>query len=183
MMAVGGLAALIWRSKPVAKNSPDGPAIVQTGDPDVSRPTPSGTGTPTPNVALPQASEGQLSAEEARQIIDSWQTIKAQAKGQSHQIDQLKQILVEPMLSDWTVKAQNEKARSAYWEYQLEDLKVEKVEPQGENGASIFVEIKESGKILAEGEVEYSYQDPYKARYDVVRQGDQWRIKNAKVLN
>lgn len=183
MMAVGGLAALIWRSKPVVKDSPDGPAIVQTGDPDVSRPTPSGTGTPTPNVALPQASEGQLSAEEARQIIDSWQTIKAQAKGQSHQIDQLKQILVEPMLSDWTVKAQNEKARSAYWEYQLEDLKVEKVEPQGENGASIFVEIKESGKILAEGEVEYSYQDPYKARYDVVRQGDQWRIKNAKVLN
>ncbi|MGF1601519.1 MAG: IMS domain-containing protein [Thermosynechococcaceae cyanobacterium] len=187
LVALGGLAALIWRpNKPslVQKAPDDVPAIGQAGDPPLETPAPSSTSAPSSDpVALPAATAGQLSADDARQIIDSWQTIKAQAKGKSHEIDKLKQILVEPMLSDWTEKAQNEKARSAYWEYKLDTLTVDKVEPQGDSAASIFVEIKESGKILADGEVEYSYQDPYKARYDVVRQGDQWRIKNAKVLD
>ncbi|MGB7413999.1 MAG: IMS domain-containing protein, partial [Thermosynechococcaceae cyanobacterium] len=185
LVAIGGLAALIGQSnKPrLVEKSPDVPAIGQAGDPALETPAPSAASAPSSDPVLPAAAEGQLSADDARQIIDSWQTIKAQAKGKSHEIDKLKQILVEPMLSDWTEKAQNEKARSAYWEYTLDTLKVEKVEPQGDSAASIFVEIKESGKILADGEVEYSYQDPYKARYDVVRQGDQWRIKNAEVLD
>lgn len=182
LLAVGGLWALFSRR----------PAVVGSDDsetPEISV-DPSGTGggttveptvSPSPDIAEPLDS-GPLSSEGARQIIESWQSIKAKAKGENHQIDQFSQILIDPMLSEWTQKAQQEKGRSAHWQYQLENLSVERVEPQGEDQASIYVEIKEDAKIVAQGQVEYSYQDPYRARYDVVRQNDEWRIKNAEVL-
>jgi hypothetical protein len=178
--------ALMSRPKPAAIGSSDSAPSVpeaQTDTPEIDV----GGGTtldpvvsPSPDIS--QLETGPLSSEGARQVIESWQSIKAEAKGEGHQIDKLSQALVDPMLSEWTQKAQQEKARSAHWQYQLNDLKVEKVEPQGEEQASIYVQLKEAAKIVSQGRVEYSYQKPYRAKYDVVRQNNQWRIKNVKVL-
>ncbi len=181
LVALGGLITLFTGPQTEVaidpSSSTSGPE--QTGAPgsDVSETNP-----PEADLPTTDATAGPLSTETARQVIDSWQSIKAEAKGTEHKIDQLKNILVDPMLSEWAQKAQQEKARSAHWEYQLNELKIEKVEPQGDDQASIYVQIKETAKIIAQGAVEYSYQDPYQARYDVVRQDDQWRIKGAEVL-
>ncbi|MEO0378246.1 MAG: IMS domain-containing protein, partial [Cyanobacteria bacterium P01_A01_bin.17] len=128
LLAVGGLWALISR-RPAIVDSTDSEAPL----PEVSTDVPGTGGSTTvdpvsPSPGLPEPSvSGPLSMESARQIIESWQSIKAKAKGEEHQIDQLSQVLVDPMLSEWTQKAQQEKARSAHWQYQLDNLSVEKL--------------------------------------------------------
>jgi curved DNA-binding protein CbpA len=187
LVAVGGIVALMSRPKPAVTGSSDSaPSVpeVQTDAPEIGvggSTTLDPVASPSPDLSELEAS-GPLSLEGARQMIESWQSIKAEAKGEGHQIDKLSQSLVDPMLSEWTQKAQQEKARSAHWQYQLDNLKVEKVEPQGEEQASIYVQLKETAKIVSQGQVEYSYQEPYRAKYDVVRQNNKWRIKNVKVL-
>lgn len=178
LVGIGGLMALFSRPKPAPiVTDPSVPETVTS--PEVVDPEAPPTPVASPS---PEPADGPMSPEAARQIVESWQTIKAEAKGKEHKIEQFTQILVDPMLTAWTQKAQQEKARSAHWDYQLNNLEIEKVEPQGEDEASIYVQLTENAKIMAQGEVEYAYQDPYRARYDVIRQGNQWRIKNVKVL-
>ncbi len=186
LLAVWGLVTLMSRPKTAkvdsSNSAPSSPEALTETPGSAVDPTLDPVAPPSPEVPSPEA-EGPLTQEGARQVVESWQAIKAEAKGEDRQIDRLSQILVDPMLSEWTQTAQQDQSRAAHWQYQFNNLKVEKVEPLGEGEASIYVVLDESAKRVKGGKVEYSYQDPYQARYDVVRQDNEWRIKNVEVLS
>lgn len=63
----------------------------------------------------------------AQQVIESWLSAKAKAMGSSHDVTQLEQVLLEPKLSEWRGKAEQEKQNNSYVKY-THTVKVESVE-------------------------------------------------------
>ncbi|MBE9169003.1 DUF4101 domain-containing protein [Pleurocapsales cyanobacterium LEGE 06147] len=126
-----------------------------------------------------------LSAAIAQQTIQKWLNTKAAAFGNQHQIDQLNSILAAPILSQWRDRAQDYKQSNAYRQYQHE-LKVRSVTANQENPnlAVVEAEVREVAQHYQQGQPDrsQSYDDKLLVRYDLVRQGEQWLIKNIAVV-
>ncbi len=145
--------------------------------PQVSPPIASPSPTPNPQTAA-------LTKESAKQLIQNWQAIKSQALGPNHQQEKLAQILTGPALTNWQTRANDAKASNWHWQYSLNQLQVERVDPQGPNQAQVLVNLQETAKFYQQGQLQSdaSYQDPYRARYTLVRKDGQWRIQDINVL-
>jgi curved DNA-binding protein CbpA len=128
---------------------------------------------------------GVLSAAIAQQTIQKWLDSKAAAFGNQHQIDQLNTILTAPILSQWRTRAQDYKQSNAYRQYQHE-LKVRSATANQQNPSQAVVEaeVREVAQHYQGGQLDrsQSYDDKLLVRYDLVRQGEQWLIKNIAVV-
>lgn len=157
-----------------------------SGDPGGEGPItdPESVGSGSPQTSPESEGETGLSAAAARDVIQSWQTIKAAGRGKNHEFAKFKDILLNPQLSLWTRLAKQDQAAQTYWEYELHQLEVESVETLNETQAVVLVEITESGNQVIQGRVgDQSYdKDQYRVRYNLSKQNDQWRIMNWDVL-
>lgn len=126
-----------------------------------------------------------LSAAIAQQTIQKWLDSKAAAFGNQHQIDQLNTILTAPILPQWRDRAQDYKQSNAYRQYQHE-LKIRSVTANQQNldRAVVEAEVREVAQHYQGGQPDrtQSYDDKLLVRYDLVRQGEQWLIKNIAVV-
>jgi curved DNA-binding protein CbpA len=142
-----------------------------------------------PPLELPLANaqvvlSGTLTPEGAKQVIQTWLEHKTQAFGAEHHVEQLKNILAEPLLSDWQKRAIALKEQKNFWQYQHQ-LEIESVTTnvQNRDRASVAAKVREkaqynqNGKIVASN----SYDQDLLVRYELVRQQEQWLIQDIKV--
>lgn len=195
---VGGIVAIaytLWRnshppsppqiaaSPPAAALSPS-PTVSPAASPlpasitTLSSPVPETTPPPSPIRAV------ALSPDQAQQVIQDWQRLKAAALGKEHATENLRQILVEPALSRWQGSAQEGQANQTYWQYQLNNLQVKSVQEVSPDLTKVVAQVSETAKFYRQGQLqsEQSYTDNYQVRYTLVRQGNQWLIKSMKVI-
>ncbi len=183
LMGIVAIAYYIWRQfqspspAPVAANAP---VVVPNS------PTPLPT-TPVPpfNEATSGAIAGSLNTEQAKQVVQTWQQLKASAMGKEYAVDNLKQILAEPVLSSWRRAATAGKSEQTYWQYKLNDLQVESVKNINPDRTEIVAKVNETANFFGQDgqpQPDQSYTDHYRVQYTLVRQGNQWLIKNMKVL-
>jgi hypothetical protein len=121
---------------------------------------------------------------QAQKILESWLSVKTQALGKTHQVDQLKKVLAEPMLSTWRKRAQG-LGGTDYWQYQHQvQVQSLQVSPQNPNLATLEAIVKEKANYYAQGTLnpQKSFNDNLRVRYHLVRLQDQWLIKDSQVL-
>ena len=124
----------------------------------------------------------------AEKIVRKWQTAKAQALGQTHNMRQLEGILEGPMLQQWQTRAEDVKAHGWAWEYQLNELSIDHI--QGVGTEKVFVETTLTEvavlKDHAKNEPDDVYESTYRAKYELkkCRQGSksEWKIVGGMVV-
>lgn len=155
--------------------TPASPSVSPTASPPVASPTPS---------PVPATSE-EITTTSARQIIQSWQSAKAEAMGKDHQLASLDKILAEPSLSEWKTGAQSDQANRIHLEYTFDDLKINAIKQQSPTEATVEATVTETAKVFEGGQqtTDAYTGDTYRVRYQLVREQEQWKIKQMKVLN
>ena len=173
------LLFVVWAQKAFFSKPPQ-PANL----PVVQQVEPSPAPTPTNDTSL-LSSPGPVTPEVAQQAIETWLFTKAKAFGPKHDIDSLKEILVNPALSERQTLAQTSKRKNSYQEYKHEvkpdSIKIRQINA---NQARVEAQVSESAQYFDGGKLNQnkSYDSNLRVRYDLVRQNGQWRIQNMKVL-
>lgn len=155
-------------------------------------PTPSSTasgalpGATSSPSSVPAAATGILSQTDAKQLVQFWQSAKAEAMGETYKRDRLKQILDDPILAQWQYSVDDVQQRKGHWKYTLNQLEIASVEPQGKDRSLVKAQVKETGQYYERGKLvsAQSYSNnSYRVHYSAVRKGQQWLIKDMQVLN
>lgn len=132
--------------------------------------------------ALPNA----LTAEVAKEVIQTWLNSKTQALGPDYQIDQLKNILAEPLFLEWQKRAIALKDQNSYWKYQHQ-LEIQSVmtDAQKPEHATVAAKVRETAQFHQNGKIvaSRSYDQNLSVRYDLAQHKGQWLIQNITVLN
>ncbi|ERN40922.1 DnaJ-class molecular chaperone with C-terminal Zn finger domain protein [Rubidibacter lacunae KORDI 51-2] len=135
---------------------------------------------PPPAAELP-VDTGVLGSDAARMVIQTWLTSKSSALGSERDLAALNQALVDPMLSEWQARAQSFANEGAYQEFQhgIEPGSV-RIVVQNSDRAQIEAVVKEAANYFRNGQrvAAQSYNDELRVRYDVVRSGGSWRIRD-----
>lgn len=136
--------------------------------------------------AVPTEAEQIGAADIAQQAIEKWLAAKREALGPDHNADSLAAILAEPALTQWQRRAREAQQADWYWEYEhtLEVLSVEPDDPAADT-LRATAKVGETGRYFEMG-IENdasSYQDTLTMQYELVRQGEEWRVKGMNKVN
>lgn len=145
--------------------------------------TPSVSIAPSPSPS-PTTVQGDLTLESAKQLLELWFAAKQAAMGSAHIVDQLSQVLAEPKLSEWQQNAEAARQDQTYVEYD-HAVQVETVDrdPADPNRAIITASVRELSKTYQNNQSVGSPQtDDLRLRYTLVRQNNQWRISNWRLV-
>ncbi len=147
-------------------------------------PTPSSSGSMTGAASPPASATGPLSPSDAKQLVQSWQSAKADAMSEAHNVGGLKQILTEPVLTQWQDSADQAQQNKGHWKYTLDQLEIASVEPQDKDRALVKAHVKETRQYYEQGKLvsAQSYADSYRVQYSTIRKGQQWLIKDMQIL-
>lgn len=124
-------------------------------------------------------------AEQSQELIQTWLSSKSAAFGKEHQVEQLNNILAEPLLTTWRERAIAYQQENLYREYEHQvTLRSSVINPNDQNKATIEAEVKEVAKHYQAGILDnaQSYDDNLLVRYQLLRKGDKWLINHAEVL-
>lgn len=124
-------------------------------------------------------------ADQSQELIQTWLDSKSAAFGKEHQVEQLNNILAEPLLTTWKNRAIAYQKDNLYREYEHQvTLRSSTIDPKDKNKATIEAEVKEVAKHYQAGKLDetQSYDDNLLVRYQLLRQGNKWLINHAKVL-
>jgi hypothetical protein len=116
--------------------------------------------------------------------VKSWQTAKAEDMSEQYSVSTLKAVLVEPALSEWTNRVEQNKAAKGYWKYTLDQLEIQSVDTLAKGRSAIKARVKETAQYYEGGKLvsAQSYTDTYPVRYTAVQKGQQWHIQDMQVL-
>ena len=171
-----GTKLVLNSSNQVAKQTQLAIALDQ---PSVEIPTPK----PKPIVAKPEPKP--TFSEQSQKVIQTWLSSKSAAFGKKHQIEQLNSILAEPLLTTWRERATAYQQEGIYREYEhAVVMRSAKIDPNDNNQAIVEAEVKETAKHYQAGQLDQaqSYDDNLLVRYQLERQGEEWLIYQAEVL-
>ncbi len=185
MMVVIGLGLLsfvsintyAWLVKTIGELS--GPKLiaelpgVSINHPPITIPNPNETNTST----------GPLTESIAKQTLDNWLSIKAQALGKDHNVKALKDILDNPALAEWQKIAEEAEHTGSYREYE-HDLSIDTVTVDEKNldQATVQAQVNEVTQFYEDGKLSYTQNDQKMLlEYNLGRQDGQWRIKSWQV--
>lgn len=179
ILGVGTLSYLVMKLflTPNFKTAQQTQLAIALSEPVVELPP-----TKTPSVAVKPKS---TFVEQSQQVIQNWLNSKSAAFGQEHQIDQLNEILAEPLLTTWRDRAVTYQAENLYREYQHQiTMRSATVDPNNQNKATVEAEVQEVAKHYQSGQLDdtQSYNDNLLVRYQLIREGEKWLINQVEVL-
>jgi ARC6-like, IMS domain/DnaJ domain len=133
---------------------------------------------PAPQAVI-SAPVGELTPETAQQVIDTWLKIKQVAFGSKHEIGKLSEILVDPALGEWRLRAERDRAEGLYRQYE-HSVKIDNVtvDEKDKNRAMVVAQVREKETAMQGNESIESSDDDLSLRYELVRQNDRWFVKN-----
>jgi hypothetical protein len=140
---------------------------------------------PDPN-SKPQSPPGLLTETTAQEVVQSWLSTKAAALGVNHDINSLDQILIGSTLSKWKGIVQEDKAENRYRKY-THTVKVESVKTTetDQKNATVDATVTELAEFYDNGQknMQKSYNEKVRVKYNLVRVEGNWRIRDMSVLN
>ena len=171
-------------SQPPTSSGTATPSSSPTPNPVASTALGKGTGPVVSSSSGQIAAAGPLMQSDAKQLVQTWQNIKAEAMGETHRTDRLKQILTEPILAQWQYSVNDVKQNKGYWKYTLSQLEIASATPQGTDQSLIKADVKESAEYFEQGKLlkDRSYTDSYRVQYSALRKGQQWMIRDMQVI-
>ncbi|MGL5081225.1 MAG: IMS domain-containing protein [Microcoleaceae cyanobacterium] len=141
-----------------------------------------------PPILIPEpepvvATTGEITPEMAEQVIRKWLAIKEKALGPERTIEEIREILVEPSLSQWVNRAETLKQEGAHRIYKHKlTIKSVKVNESDPNRAVAETEVQEAVQFYENGQVSGSQDDALQIQYQLIRkEGQPWRIQDWQV--
>ncbi|MBF2098157.1 MAG: DUF4101 domain-containing protein [Gloeomargaritaceae cyanobacterium C42_A2020_066] len=121
---------------------------------------------------------GEAAATEtARRVITTWQTIKAEAMGPNHATRRLTEVLTGTALTQWQARADQVATSGTPEVYSLEKLEILTV--QAPTPDRLVADAALQDRVTVQGE---NLTSRYRARYEMVREAQGWRIARMTVL-
>ncbi|WP_017295431.1 IMS domain-containing protein [Geminocystis herdmanii] len=139
-----------------------------------------------PSLTPPPMETGKLNNDTALEIINQWLKAKVNATGPEYNTSELSKILTEPLLSKWVGNSRDLRSRNAYRRYEHKvSIESAEVNPQDETQGVITAKVEEKSQYYRNGALvpSLSYQDNLSLTYDVIKNGNQWLIKDVKIRN
>ena len=128
---------------------------------------------------------GKLDKNSALEIIKQWLKAKSVATGPDYNMSELKKILTNPLLSKWEGNSRDLRNSNAYRRYEHQ-LSIESAEanPQNTTEGVITARVQEKSQYYRNGALipSLSYQDNLLIRYYLIKENNQWFIKDVKIL-
>lgn len=122
----------------------------------------------------------EINKEQAAKIISQWQNAKSLAMGEKYDIQALETILLDPALSEWRQRSEQNKAEQSYLVYNVKGIEIKTVTPEGKDKADVVAVISEDRDFIYQGEkvADFSRSGAvYEVTYKLVRQKDNWFIQ------
>ena len=136
---------------------------------------------PTPEPPNPLTAD--LTPEVAEQVIERWLNTKAAALGPQHQIEALREILVDPALAQWVSIAQSIESENSYRNYEhsltINDVLID---PDDPDQAVIDAQVSETTRFYQNGQPVDSREETLRVRYQLVRQDELWQIEDWRLV-
>jgi hypothetical protein len=126
-----------------------------------------------------------LSRDDAKDIIETWLDVKADAMGPRHTMQQLSSILADPMLSAVTSEAKEASRSGWFWNIRPQKVRIEDVANQQDGSVLVIATVDESADLWAtNGKKGDSYKTSYKVEYTLVQEKNSstWKISSALVV-
>ncbi len=165
---------------------PPAPKVAVTASPSprvAKTNSPSRSSVPMPN---PPVTVGVLTPDIAQAVVTKWLNAKSSSLSQERQIERLKNILVEPALSNAIERAQAAKVAGTHWQYKHQNIGIVSVaQPNpSANVATIQAKVTEAADYYQGDRVnaERSYSKQLVVEYNLVHQKDGWYIKEMSVV-
>lgn len=139
-----------------------------------------------PSLPSPPVDAGKLNNNTALEIINQWLKAKVNATGPEYNTSELSKILTEPLLSKWVGNSRDLRSRNAYRRYEHKvSIESAQVNPQDETQGVITAKVEEKSQYYRNGALvpSLSYQDNLSLTYHVIKEGNQWLIKDVKIKN
>lgn len=134
------------------------------------------------SLILPQ---GTLNAEVAGQVVETWLARKALAFGPSQKMAALADILTEPILSQQQNRVRQDQEQKQYRQYQHQaeilSFRVDSRDPQQAEVIARVKEVTNYYKNSGSARPLRQENDDLTVRYQLQRQGDQWKITGITV--
>ena len=127
----------------------------------------------------------ELDAELAQKVVQTWLDSKAAALGQQHDLSQLSQILTGELATTWSDRANYYKQSNSYRQFTHGlTIRSVKLDPNDSNRGTVEAEVKEAAQHYQGGQQisQQSYDENLLVRYQLVRQGDLWKIEASEVV-
>ncbi|MDF5717541.1 MAG: IMS domain-containing protein [Rhizonema sp. NSF051] len=139
---------------------------------------------PIPDPNSTQLPIEPLTAETAKDVIQTWLSTKGTSLGSNHDIASLQKILVEPALSQWHTIAQQDKKYNRYRKYN-HSLKVESLNPSQteQNHVAVEASVTEITEFYENSQIKKTNSEKLRVKYDLVNTEGAWRIQNMSVVN
>lgn len=139
-----------------------------------------------PSLTPPPVEVGKLNNDTALEIINQWLKAKISATGPEYNSSELSKILTEPLLSKWVGNSRDLRSRNAYRRYEHKvSIESAQVNPQDATQGVITAKVAEKSQYYRNGALvpSLSYQDNLSLTYYVVKEGNQWLIKDVRIRN
>ena len=145
--------------------------------------SPSPTPTPQPK---PPVLSGLLTTDVALETVTQWLSAKTKSFDREYQTAQLKDILVEPALSNAIDRSKAAQGSGIHWEYkhpQIAVASIAQANPQA-NVATIQAQVEEDAQYYNREKLDpnQSYSKKFLVEYSLIRQQDRWYIKDMAVV-
>jgi hypothetical protein len=128
---------------------------------------------------------GNLTAEGARQLLETWLARKGQAFGQGQSSAALGDILAGPLLSQQQNRVRQDQQQKQYRQYQHQlDILSVRVDARNPQQAEVIARVKEATQYYKVGggtQPLRQERDDLTVRYQLQRQGEQWKITGIAV--
>jgi hypothetical protein len=155
------------------------PAAVGGNPETTAASLPSIASTPTPSPTPQTGVRGEMNQTTAKRILQFWFDAKKAAFGPAHDTAKLSEILTEPRLSQWRNEAIGAKAENLTIAYTHKlEVKGVDVSPSNPNQATITAYVREGRAYTKNGAPLDENTDELVLNYRVLREDDQWKIKD-----
>ena len=139
----------------------------------------------SPQVIEPVIPSTELTPQLAKKVVQTWLDSKVAALGKQHNSQKLDDVLTGELLTNWQNRANFYKQSNIYrqFEHQLAIRSVQ-IDPNNSDLATVQAEVKEVAKHYQSGQLnnQQSYDETLVVNYNLVLQGDVWKIQASKVV-
>ncbi|MCW6035361.1 IMS domain-containing protein [Spirulina subsalsa FACHB-351] len=160
-----------------------GPDLEQAEVIDPMETMPNGEEMPVEEAPAPSVADPILTPEVAREVVQMWLDVKKLAFGSEYRIDQLETILTNPLLGVWRGRVQQARSSNISREYQ-HTVSVDEVifDPAQPNVGAAVVSVRERTTEYRAGASAGVRDDNLRVRYELVRENNQWKIRDMRIL-
>jgi ARC6-like, IMS domain len=128
-----------------------------------------------------------LAPNTAQELVSTWLKVKSNSLSKQYDVASLAGVLAEPALTKARERSQDAKSDGSYWKYQhrVNQVQLLAADPQQPDSRIINATVEETADYFdrtGQRREDESYKESIRIKYELLKKGSQWLIKNMTVI-